>query len=212
MPGHAEPGACWRTIQLLNDLAPARGAADDALITENWVKVVDIVGEDTELRRLVLHHDVEHGALDKAFRRLRVALAPEPSARTPLNVWDFEEPFYKDLHKIQRAWNAPFVGEVGEIFHAIVGQAAKFEDDYDAKVMSVVQSSGAGKSRLIDRYGINNLGVIFTFRTGFQSDYPPGDPEILRLLHGTFSPYSESKISTEHAIAVGLLGSVFRER
>lgn len=156
------------------------------------------------------------------WARLRVALASDPSARTALNAHDSGEEFFKALGRTQAAWNAPFVGEVGGIFYAIVGQEAnKFEEEPNmahgqrncyAKVMPVVQSSGAGKSRLIDRYGINKLGVIFTFRTGFHSGYPPGDPEILQLLDGTLALNSKSKGPTEHASVVSLPGSVFRER
>ncbi|KAF8533710.1 hypothetical protein BDD12DRAFT_898077 [Trichophaea hybrida] len=59
----------------------------------------------------------------------------------------------------------------------VVNDAERIFDSepYYAQLMPIVQSSGAGKSWLIDEYGKTAVRIVFTLRIGDQSGYPPGD-------------------------------------
>ena len=70
---------------------------------------------------------------------------------------------YGNLVMIKKAWIREFVGGAITSFTRIVDHAEQnFCDDNDyAKFKPVVQSSGAGKSRLIDEYSRLAVGIIF---------------------------------------------------
>lgn len=89
-------------------------------------------------------------------------------------------------------------------------QGNTVDRSYYAEVMPVIQSSGARKSLLPDHYSTHHLRVTYTFRTGAQSGYPPGDSEI--LLQGEISVNVGTKRSIEHGLAVGLIGSTISKR
>lgn len=73
--------------------------------------------------------------------------------------------------------------------------------------MPIVQSSGAGKSRLMDHYGKTHLGVVYTLRVYDQSGYPPGDPEITELMLCSMKETGSDCRSLGYATAVGLVAS-----
>jgi hypothetical protein len=69
---------------------------------------------------------------------------------------------------ITGAWKHDFSGDSINVLRAIVDHEQEAFDatsDY-AKFIPVVQSSGMGKSRLMDEYAKYTVGVIFTFRIG----------------------------------------------
>lgn len=51
-----------------------------------------------------------------------------------------------------------------------------------AKMIPVIQSSGMGKSRLINELSKEILSVSFVLRKNEESGYPPGDTEITEFL------------------------------
>jgi len=113
----------------------------------------------------------------------------------------------RDLHRQQAAWKQEYLGPVATVFASVVTQAEKsFKVSDYAKLMAVVQSSGAGKSRLIDEYSKTRVGVIYTFRVGAQSGYPPGDVEITELLVSSADGTGMDQRSMEHATVIALLG------
>ncbi|KAA8908792.1 hypothetical protein FN846DRAFT_1010507 [Sphaerosporella brunnea] len=88
------------------------------------------------------------------------------------------------LATVQSAWRDHFLGNTLTVFRAVLATAnASFDpDEHYSKFMPILQSSGMGKSRLIDQYAALTVGVVFTLRKGEQTGYPPGDVEITRFL------------------------------
>lgn len=175
----------FKAIELLCKHIANSSTAEQAFISTNIVKIFPLLRSDAELRRLIIQHSAHDGGITRASRRIRASLALDPSSRAPSDEDDQGQAFYQSLRRTLRAWSLPFIGDVRDIFHAVVRkEASKFDNqsmeneqrDYYAKVMPIVQSSGAGKSRLIDRYGVDHLGVAFTFRIGDQNRYPPQEP------------------------------------
>lgn len=203
----------WEVQQILMNEAPTQSDAEFFL--KNMRDVVAIISGNATLCQTVLA-----GNISEAYQILRQQIAQDDSSSIlPHEQQDIS--FFRALRRTQDAWTAPYVGKAEQIFHAaIVDESGKFNDklqkefsqDYYAKVMPVVQSSGAGKSRLLDHYSTKHLGVSYTFRTGTQSGYPPGDPEILEVLHSAIPGTKTIQKSMEHATAVALIGSTISER
>jgi hypothetical protein len=113
------------------------------------------------------------------------------------------------FNSIQKAWKQDFSGSSLDVFRLVVNDAEKmFSSANYAKFMPIVQSSGAGKSRLVDEYGKTAVGIIFTLRHDKQAGYPPGDVEVTQLLRD--SVYSREKRSTVHATIIAVLGSAVK--
>jgi hypothetical protein len=74
----------------------------------------------------------------------------------------------------------------------------------------IEQSSGTGKSRLMDEYATSRVGIIYTIRTGKQSGYPTGDLEVTNFLRSALETNSGKKRCTEHANVICLLAATFR--
>ena len=124
------------------------------------------------------------------------------------------DPFsIQDLRRMQSGWVKEFDGKTLNTFAKVVSDAEdSFKDNNDdelyAKVMPVVNSSGAGKSRLLDEYAKRRVGVIYTLRTDGETGFPPGDPEILNIL--LLARYDDTS-SLEHARCVALLAATAQQ-
>lgn len=126
---------------------------------------------------------------------------PGPNAKTSLT-------------RIHAAWNQPYRGTTDAVLTELIRiESAEFEKTNHpyAKMMPVTQSSGAGKSRLIDQFSQKHLGVVYTFRLENQTGYPPSDVEITSLVQEALIPIldqSKQRMCTqEHSTAVALIGS-----
>jgi hypothetical protein len=123
-----------------------------------------------------------------------------PSANTstltinPLLLYDMEDTRPAgDFDKTRSAWRHNFYGDAITAFQWVVENAEKnFDMDSDyAKFIPIIQSSGMGKSRLIDQYASPTVGIVFTLRYGMQTGYPPGDIEITNLLRTTQTEHEQ---------------------
>lgn len=80
-------------------------------------------------------------------------------------------------------------------------------EPYYAKLIPIIQSSGMGKSRLIDEIGKSHLCITVTLRENGESGYPPGDPEITKFLK---EPLKAPKdVLMAHTYMLALLDSIF---
>ena len=79
---------------------------------------------------------------------------------------------------------------------------------YYGKTIPIIQSSGTGKSRLLDEISKEFLTISFVLRHQGEDGYPPGDPEITAFLIGSVdfstSPDFDAKL---HARVVALLAA-----
>lgn len=113
------------------------------------------------------------------------------------------------LTRIQAAWNQPYRGTTDAVLAELIrSESAEFEKTNHpyAKMMPVIQSSGAGKSRSIDQFSQKHLGVVYTFRLKNQTGYPPSDVEITSLLRQALISMPDQR-TQEHSTAVALIGS-----
>lgn len=78
---------------------------------------------------------------------------------------------------------------------------------YYAKLIPIIQSSGMGKSRLIDEIGKSHLCITVTLRENGESGYPPGDPEITKFLKEPL--HAPEDVLLAHSYMLALLDSIF---
>lgn len=161
---------------------------------------------------------MEKGKFDQAYSRLEkilredVKVTPGPERisleRSPSTMSTENELDLGDLCRVQSAWKRDFVGPMEKILRRVVEESElNFSVDKDyAKILSCIQSSGSGKSRTISEHGLFRVGVIYTFRVGDESGFPPGDVEITQLVTESASGREDSR-SLEHATAIGLLSA-----
>ncbi|KAA8893044.1 hypothetical protein FN846DRAFT_914540 [Sphaerosporella brunnea] len=99
----------------------------------------------------------------------------------------------------QSAWRSRFFGDTVTVFRKVL-EATSINADRDyARFTPIVQSSGMGKSRLIDQYALHTPGVVFTLRRGNQAAYQTGDVEITVML------LPKNSEGDTHAMFVALL-------
>ena len=109
---------------------------------------------------------------------------------------------------LRQAWEQEYTGPALQIFQKQVQHLHNTFDDslHYAKVLAIVQSSGVGKSRLVDEFSKRHLGVVYTLRGGDESGYPPGDIEI-----STFLLQARQR-NLHHAGVIALFSATFNER
>ena len=90
------------------------------------------------------------------------------------------------LQKVYHHWNTKFCGHaklaLQEKLFLYESSTQHYYQDVYAKIIPIIQSSGMGKSRLMDEISKSHLTILFTFRKNGESGFPPGDPEITRFV------------------------------
>ena len=82
-------------------------------------------------------------------------------------------------------WKRPFWGNsVNVLKELLLDEERVFQkDNFYAKSMTIIQSSGTGKSRLLDELSKEFLTISFTLRHPHKdTGWPPGDHEITHFL------------------------------
>ncbi|KAF8249115.1 hypothetical protein K440DRAFT_641481 [Wilcoxina mikolae CBS 423.85] len=117
----------------------------------------------------------------------------------------------KNLKSLYTSWTADYYGDANK---TLMQKIQKLEETmsaeagaptYYCKLIPILQSSGMGKSRLVNEIGKDIFTISFTLRSGEESGYPPGDPEITRFLDSSL----ELSIAQMHARAVALISASF---
>ena len=104
--------------------------------------------------------------------------------------------YLKDLFNSR---NEPFYGDsVDTLDEALIR--------YARKVLPIIQSSGIGKSRLVNEIARRRFTTTFTLRQNGSTGYPPGDPEITRFTKSSFSV----EAWVRHGMTVALIGGIFQ--
>lgn len=89
------------------------------------------------------------------------------------------------LAALSRDWKRPFRGDAVNLLRGLLlDEEEAFEKDkFYAKSITIIQSSGTGKSRLVDELGKEFLTISFALRRPTDDiTWPPGDPEITDFL------------------------------
>lgn len=91
------------------------------------------------------------------------------------------------LRLLHEQWNSEYRGpaitalrDQIEAYESLDGSV--WDNRYYAKIIPVIQSSGMGKSRLIDQLSKEHVGLSYVLRSNGESGYPPGDVEVTRFL------------------------------
>jgi hypothetical protein len=82
-------------------------------------------------------------------------------------------------------WKRPFWGDsVNVLKELLLDEERVFQEDkFYAKSMTIIQSSGTGKSRLLDELSKEFLTISFALRHPHKDGgWPPGDLEITHFL------------------------------
>lgn len=118
-----------------------------------------------------------------------------------------------EAEDLSRAWDLEnFHGGAASIFRSVLKAS---DDNFEpckhyAKAIAIVQSSGVGKSRMVDQLSKEIPAIIYTLRKPLQTGYPPGDPEIVQF------PLESTRLTSsgrgiEHAGSVALLSASISE-
>ena len=116
------------------------------------------------------------------------------------------------LRSMQVAWRQPFAGELyHSLLRVVDEQDVNFQDregsmKHYAKIIPIVQSSGMGKSKLLDQCCLVRLGIVFTLRLHGETGFPPGDLEITDLLRD-----SVAETKSQHTTVVAFLSSTITQ-
>jgi hypothetical protein len=82
-------------------------------------------------------------------------------------------------------WKRPFWGDSVELLKALLLDEERVfqRDEFYAKSLTIIQSSGTGKSRLLDELSKELLTISFALRHPHKdAGWPPGDHEITHFL------------------------------
>ncbi|KAF8637024.1 hypothetical protein AX17_003093 [Amanita inopinata Kibby_2008] len=107
---------------------------------------------------------------------------------------------------VLKSWYAPYIGDAHRIFYDNATKRSQ-NDTFCVRYQSIIQSSGMGKSRMIDELSKEHLVIPINLRmsgTGFL----PGDRGVLEFLN--YQPFSPVKAYIRsHAFLIGLFHATF---
>jgi hypothetical protein len=112
------------------------------------------------------------------------------------------------LESLYEHWRDNFYG--GSL-NAFLENVSRYQSEwstskYYSRTISIVQSSGTGKSRLVDEIGKEFVSISFALRLQGETGYPPGDFEITDYLR------LSDRDRDIHGNIVGLLAGVIKHR
>lgn len=113
-----------------------------------------------------------------------------------------------DVRPIRAHWRDDFRGQSVQAFFEALKRRKNSSVPYYSKSIHVIQSSGAGKSRLIQQCGETVMTTSFVVRAaavaGEATGFPPADPEIYELF---VNP--KGKDRDKHAVGFAFLKGIF---
>ncbi|KAF8541146.1 hypothetical protein BDD12DRAFT_803959 [Trichophaea hybrida] len=140
------------------------------------------------------------------YELVALILAPTLAAQKQDLSW-----LAKSLKSLHTSWNVDFYGDANkalkEKIQALEAQmmAEAGAPTYYCKLIPIIQSSGMGKSRLVDETSKDLFTISFTLRSGEESGYPPGDPEVTEYMDSSL----EMGDAHMHARAAALIAAAF---
>jgi hypothetical protein len=128
------------------------------------------------------------------------------------------------LRDLQRDWNNIYFPHSLAALKILIHEYQKLAvEKYYAKTLVFVQSSGTGKSRLVDSFGQVCPMINFILREKGTTGFPPADCEILSFLrdklllnkinitHATSLPETMTAAVWNHTLAAALLQASFEK-
>ena len=179
---------------------------------DNVLRIVDFIRQDRQLQ-LLLEDERMSDAFDRIIGLLRndnsgVSHAEHETDDARLSS------FNRQVHNTQLAWKQEYIGQTHAVFdQVLIGCESSFNPvTHYARYMPIVQSSGAGKSRLIDFHSTIFTGICYTLRWDDHSGYPPGDPEVTQFLTTKYNPIVEEQtMAWNHAKFIALFAATINQ-
>lgn len=155
---------------------------------------------DTLFSRLLSEHILRSQLLDtlrsgKFYNALGGSLpsygshSPKKTASCLSNTPEHIPSILESLHSNRNAkYHGSSVVALKQLLQVRIKQCGRWDFkaylpyNYFAKTLSIIQSSGTGKSRLVDELSKELFTVSFTLRPVGETGYPPSDPEITEFL------------------------------
>jgi len=113
-----------------------------------------------------------------------------------------------DVRPIRAHWRDDFRGQSVQAFFQALQRRKNSPLLYYSKSLHIIQSSGAGKSRLIQQCGETVMTTSFVVRVaavaGKATGFPPADPEIYELF---VNPKEKNR--DQHAVSFAFLKGIF---
>jgi hypothetical protein len=113
-----------------------------------------------------------------------------------------------DVRPITAHWRDDFLGQSVQAFFQAIQRRKNSPLLYYSKSLHIIQSSGAGKSRLIQQCGETVMTTSFVVRVapvaGRATGFPPADPEIYELFVNL-----KGKNRDRHAVGFAFLKGIF---
>src|SRR5438874_8835159 len=106
-------------------------------------------------------------------------------------------------------WKGEFRGNAVNVLKTLIQDENRMFDkkSYYARILPIIQSSGMGKSRLLDEVSKEFLTVSFSLRRPKETGCPPGYPTVRSFL--TNGPRKDEE---HNARAVAFLGATLSRR
>jgi len=121
----------------------------------------------------------------------------------PVETDDYKAATVTALHQ---QWSSNFFGEsLFALKDKLRVYDTRFQQDNSlyGRIMSIIQSSGTGGSRLVNELGGTVFGICFSLRDNDSSGFPPGDPEVVKFLKAGW----DLVFAMKHARLVCFLGA-----
>ena len=109
--------------------------------------------------------------------------------------------------RLHKDWTAEFLGGSALFLRdLILAEEREFQSNTYAKMIPIIQSSGTGKSRLLDEISKEFLSISFVLRHPGENGFPPGDYEITTFLSRPYKTEVEL-----HALVVAFLAGTLAQ-
>ncbi|KAF8327857.1 hypothetical protein F5887DRAFT_924568 [Amanita rubescens] len=189
--------------------------------SEEWSDRLFSAGSDKKKLQIVLVSVVgsttEIASLQKALKKNIITFSGPLAIRTYLQSWnDDEVEEWRNLvqkedwvglvmHRLGKAYTQQFIGDfatkfIKHIERADLADQTMEERPLYAKAISVVQSSGTGKSRMLTEVGKQMFTLPVCLRKSSDIGYPPGDEPVVKFF-STLSRENDLSPTAHAAIA-----------
>ena len=188
-------GRCLDIVQNIQRHKKSIAKDVNAFVKRSLSEVVDVLSSDNSLVRrfqeLVVSEDWD--GVQRELRLIFPAIGSQISKSQTFVATG-------SVHSLHIAWKKPFTGNaLVNLCKVLDTLEGRYPDaSYYAKILPIIQSSGVGKSRLVDELSKLRVGLFFTLRKRGQSGYPPGDHEVTEFF---------LTAQTKHSAAAGFMAS-----
>ncbi|RDB23991.1 hypothetical protein Hypma_008682 [Hypsizygus marmoreus] len=201
-------------LPILLDTLGAHGEHRSRYITTDAFKALPMEKQDEWI------HAADHAIRSNDYRDLLTHHALlKPSAPERTKVVDNTGVVNRQISATELSWNCPFEGDAvtALLNHVRYHHQSSHDRRYYGSFFSIVQSSGMGKSRVLDELSKTRFVIPMNLRHRDTTGYPPADHKLREFLLGDMDDpnlsynrmlcFLQSLLETANQVAKALLGS-----